>query len=369
MNLNTSSWEPFQLLQIFDVDSGNKFDKSKMTSSLYSDINFVGRTGTNNGVVAVVDRFEDTEPYEAGNITLALGGSIGSCFIQDGPFYTSQNVAVLIPREEISLAAKQFLATIIRFESITNYVAFARELNAHIKTDFVIKLPVTLDGNPDYDFMDNYISGLNADVASIPDYFLNEGYDKACWYMENIDIDKFESEYAGIHTPSDIKLSDREWKEFEIQDLFNSFTGGDLIISETLQGDIPIASHTAENNGICMYAAEIENRPLFDHEISISLADRGTFHAARQKEDFYIGTRVKALVFKEEELNNNTISKYAIDFIVTVINHERFRFSYGRNCTNGLDSLIIKLPVNVLGRPDYEFMDNYMKSRPFSINV
>lgn len=370
MALNTKTWKPFYLPELFYIDSGNKFDKSKMTTSLYSEINFVGRTASNNGIVAVVDRIEDVKPYQEGYITLALGGSIGSCFIQDAPFYTSQNVAVLIPLDDkMTLKAKQFISTIIRNESVTNYIAFARELNAHIKTDFVIKLPVNKYEKPDYQYMEEYMSSLNSDIASIPDYFLNDGYNKACWYMDNIDVEKFEQKYAGVHTKANVKLSDRKWEKFQIKKIFKTYTGGDLILSNIIQGNIPIVSHSSENNGVDSYTMEIENRPLFDHTKSISLADRGTFFAARQKEDFYIGTRVKAMVFWDEVFNNNTITPFAIDFIVTVINHERFRFSYGRNCTSGLDNLEIKLPVDANGNPDYLFMDAYIKSRPFSVNI
>ena len=105
---------------------------------------------------------EGTEPYKEGNLTVALGGEyLGSCFIQDYPFYTSQNVNVLIPKEDIDIFTKMFIAHLVRYESANNYKAFARELNAHIKTDFVIKLPATVFGKPDYEFMSKYIKSLS----------------------------------------------------------------------------------------------------------------------------------------------------------------------------------------------------------------
>ncbi len=39
------------------------------------------------------------KPFKAGLMTLALGGSLGSCFIQNKPFYTAQNVAILEEKE------------------------------------------------------------------------------------------------------------------------------------------------------------------------------------------------------------------------------------------------------------------------------
>lgn len=50
----------------------------------------------NNGVDIKVGYVNDVEPFEAGLVTVALGGSyLGSCFIQEEPFYTGQNVAVM----------------------------------------------------------------------------------------------------------------------------------------------------------------------------------------------------------------------------------------------------------------------------------
>lgn len=159
--LDTKDWVEFHLYDIFDIDSGNKFDRSKMSMGAPS-VNFIGRSSENNGITAYVDEIEGVEPYKKGYLTVALGGEyLGSCFVQDYPFYTSQNVNVLIPKEEIDIYAKMFIAHLVRFESANNYKAFARELNAHIKNGFVIKLPVTDVGMPDYNFMSNYIKSLS----------------------------------------------------------------------------------------------------------------------------------------------------------------------------------------------------------------
>jgi len=397
--MNIDNFREFYLWKLFEINSGNSFDKSKMNISFFSTVNFIGRTNRNNGITAVVDEIEYVKPYEEGNITLALGGNIGSCFIQTKPFYTSQNVVVLIPlKERISVEMKQFICTLIRNESLNNYMAFARELNAHIKKDFIIKLPIMVDNEntpvidaekkwseegyiPDWQFMENYIKSLNGDVSSIPDYFLNEGYNKACWYMDNIDYSKFEKEYAGVYAQKEIKLTDRVRKKFRIEELFEIFTGEDFILSDIEEGDIPVVSHTSENNGIANYSFEIENRKIFDCTKTISLADRGKFFATIQKNDFYIGTRVKALVFK-----NIVPSKYTMLFVVTILNYEKFRFSYGRNATNGLNKLIIELPIMVDNKntpvidaekkwseegyiPDWQFMEDYIKSKKFSLKV
>ena len=124
-------------------------------------INFVGRSGINNGVTTVVDKIEGLEPYKAGCLTLSLGGAyLGSCFVQDKEFYTSQNVVVLIPKFDMNIYVKQFICSVIFKEGNTHYRAFIDELNKHIKRDFEFPLPVDNQGNADFEYMENYIKNL-----------------------------------------------------------------------------------------------------------------------------------------------------------------------------------------------------------------
>ena len=131
---------------MFDIDMGTKLDRSKM-KTVHPSINFVGRANINNGITTCVDEINTVKPYPSGYMTLALDGEyLGSCFIQPEPFYTSQNVIVLIPNEKMTDNIKRFIATMIFKESRSKYKAFVDELNCHIKTDFSIYLPITSTG-------------------------------------------------------------------------------------------------------------------------------------------------------------------------------------------------------------------------------
>lgn len=160
--INVSGWAKFHLYDayLFDIDMGTKLDKSKMTET-NPEVNFVGRANKNNGITSKVDIINGIVPYESGNLTLSLGGEyLGSCFIQPEKFYTSQNVVVLKPKHTMSDNVKRFIATMIFKEGRTHYKAFVDELNRHIKTDFQIYLPTTLSGEPDWDYMDNYMKSV-----------------------------------------------------------------------------------------------------------------------------------------------------------------------------------------------------------------
>lgn len=174
--LDTKEWKEFYLHRIFNAGMGNGID-AVVTTSNNPNYNYVSRDSNGNGVVGYIDEIEGETPFPAGSMSLALGGSfLGSCFVQNKPFYTAQNVAVLQEKVPMSDYTKLFLATLIRNECKIKYQAFGRELNAHFRKDFTIKLPVKKQGNvpvmddkkvfsddgyiPDWEWMENYIKRL-----------------------------------------------------------------------------------------------------------------------------------------------------------------------------------------------------------------
>lgn len=175
-SLDVKKWEFFFLKDICQISMGNKLDYAVMTTENPA-INFVGRSADNQGVAGKVDIIPTISPYKAGSISVALGGTLGSSYVQTEDFYTSQNVAVLEFDDEISVYTKLFITTSIMNESKYKYFPFGRELNTHIRTDFGFALPIKRDANgspiidecrrfspngyiPDWQFMEDYIKSL-----------------------------------------------------------------------------------------------------------------------------------------------------------------------------------------------------------------
>jgi len=176
VHINHADWHSFLLHKLFNASMGNGID-AVITTNDNPKYNYVSRDSNGNGVVGFVDEIEGEEPFPSGAMSLALGGSfLGSCFIQKKPFYTAQNVAVLQEKVPLSNHTKLFISTLIRNECKIKYHAFGRELNAHFRKDFTIKLPVKQDANgivydethefsndgyvPDWDWMDSYMKSL-----------------------------------------------------------------------------------------------------------------------------------------------------------------------------------------------------------------
>lgn len=58
---------------------------------------------------------------------------------------------------------------------------------------------------------------------------------------------------------------------------------------------------------------------------------------------------------------------FIYSFLKTIINQNKYRYSYGRGVvTNEYYNLNFILPIDDLGNPNWEYMEQYIKSLPYS---
>lgn len=335
--IDTMEWGEFHLYDIFSISMGNKFDRSKMCE-VDEGINFVGRSALTNGVACAVTSVEDkkgntVQPYPAGDITIALGGSIGAAFVQDREFYTSQNVCVLHTDDpSITERVKWFVAASIT-ASCGNYEAFTDELNRHIRTDFTIRLPVDKTGQPDWAYMESYMANLETKVA-----------DSLTLLQAAKDAEKK-------------KVDTREWGEFRVGELFDIKRPAARSEKKYCEGEINYVSSGAFNNGVANKLMPLPNE-LLDRGgcITVSPLDGSSFY---QEEDFLGrgGSGASILILYNSHLNRNNAL-----FICSVIRSSANGFGY-TDLLNGenLKSLTIKLPMDKTGQPDWAYMEEYMR--------
>lgn len=85
---------------LFNVRYGHSLELNRMTLATSCDgIAFASRKMGDNGVAAFVSPIRDVPPATPGQISVALGGNgVLSAFLQERPFYTGRDVAILSPR-------------------------------------------------------------------------------------------------------------------------------------------------------------------------------------------------------------------------------------------------------------------------------
>ena len=309
---------------LFNVEYGNLFDANKMIFDPNTDINFISRTSKNNGCVGSVKMYKNTEPYPEGLITVSLGGSfLLSSFVQPKPFYTAQNVAVLTPKQKMTLSEKLFYCSCLPMNRF-RYCAFGREANRTLKT---IKIP-----------------------SKIPSWVYDVSY-----------------ELYNLKTPlnkNKPKLTDRNWKCFSYPDIFD-IKKGYYNKTPKNEGTIPFISATRENNGISFYC----DKSVLDVTIEgncLTVVNNGssmgeTFY---QSEGSLYGVKHDVNVLR---LKNQKLNVYIAMFLIPLIKMDKIRFHFGRKWRiKRMKKSKINLPVNKKGQPDWEFMENYIKSLRFS---
>ena len=152
-----------------------------------------------------------------------------------------------------------------------------------------------------------------------------------------------------------IKLNDRKWKYFNYEKIFNS----------NLRGKRLIADHREEGNVLYFSASEFNNgwtdsiaNPLFKEKDSIIYTTFGDAYYIQG--EFTASDEVT--IFKDRKLNI-----YTGLFISTVMTKNKYKYSFGRKAfKNKWINDLIPLPVDKHNNIDWKFMEDYIKSLPYS---
>lgn len=336
MNLFDREYREFTLEDIFIIKYGVNLELVNCIECEKTDkdkVNFVSRTAENNGVSAYVKKIDGIEPQKAGLISVAGGGSVLSTFLQSEPFYSGRDLYTLEAKESISDYSKLFIITII--EQNKYKYSYGRQANRTLQ-DLVLKLPVNKEGNLDYQYMEDCIKSLHYKPITTTNH---------------------------KNTSFDIKAN--KWQDFLLSDYFDITAGIYHYPDEFEEGLTPYYSASNENNGISCY---IDLKPDFKGNCIITGKIGCTaFYAPT---DFCATSDVN--IFSPKFRMTPAIGL----FIVSVINYgENYKWAYGRQCRVGNSKKIsISLPAIVNNQtnkyePDWEFMENYIKSLPYGDRI
>lgn len=285
-------------------------------------INFVSRTEKNNGISAFVTKIADLKPNPAHSISVAGGGSVLSSFYQKEPYYSGRDIYILIPKTEMSEVKMLFYAFCLTKNKYR--YSYGRQANKSLKHILVPKNMPSNFANIDYDSLNN----LN---------------------VENV-----------IH--KNFELNVDTWELFDASRVFslekckcNSAT--DLLESGN---DIYYIGAKKSNNGVMQRVGYVEDLVSKGNCIVFIGDGQGSVGFVTYQLVDFIGSTTLICGYHPK------LNKYNALFLVTVLDLERFKYSFGRKY--GMKQLLktkIKLPAKN-GQPDFDFMEDYIKSLPYS---
>lgn len=348
MNLNFDTWKKYRLDDIFDIRKGKRLTAEDQIDGITP---YIGAIDSNNGISNYIEQ----EPIHQGNtISLSYNGSVGEAFYQPKPFWATDDVNVLYFRKENGVDFNEyiglFICTVLKQEKYR--YCYGRKWVLDSMKETVIELPSKSD-LPDWQFMEDYIKYLNCKPINT------------------------------INSSLDVKtLDSTEWKEFSLSSLFDVvLSKGDIKIDDVEIGNIPLVSSGETNNGIVGYIDENG-----DGKAEIFEANKLTIdmfcNAFYQPDAFYSVSHGRVNILSPKF----PMTKYIGLFLSALIKKEQYKFSYGRAVYSSVATeIVIKLPVlhdsngAIIDNkkefspkgyaPDWEYMENYIKSLPYGDKI
>ncbi len=314
-----------KLNELFRVIYGNKFDLNKMTLQRRSEggVGFVGRAEQNHGVSATVAPIPGVAPFPAGLISVALGGTRLLCsFIQEHPFYTAQNVAVLDPFLPMSHGQKLYFCLCIR-KNRFRYGAFGREANRTLRT---LQVP---------------------DLVGIPPWTA----DSAGKGPVVSELGKLLDEMAALSEarPASGTGSDSGEKLVPLCDLFDVVYGSNLELNRLVlcRDGVNFVSRSARNNGVSAKVEPIPGLTPIPGGVLTVAGGGSVLETFFQANPFYSGRDLYYLrpieVMSPEEML----------FYAHCVRQNRYRYSYGRQANRTLKAILVpsrgRIPAWVYG--------------------
>lgn len=312
-----------KLSEIFDIVYGNQFDLNKMSVSDESYINFVSRGATNLGVVSKVDKFNEKEPFPSGCITVALGGSVLSSFVQTEEFYTGQNVKVLKPKSKMSFELLVYYALCIEKNKF-RYSSHGREANVTLN-DIIVPT-----------------------CSEIP-------------FDHNFNIETEINNLKASKNNNQLLLTDVKFKNFLIKDIFDvtgTKTTSIIELKKIGEGEYPYVTTSRKNFG---QNGKFNHFTENGHVLTLESAVNGVC--------FYQGKEFSASDHVEKLTPKNEVSKEFLIYVSVLINRQTFRFNYGRKANQDrIKNMVINLPV-INNEINYKFIDDFIGSLEFSNQI
>jgi len=323
--LKDKQWSEFFIDELGVIKSGKDIAQKNMVDG---NTPYISATSINNGINNFVDN--ENNSLESKCISINRTGSVGYAFYHEYTALFSNNCRKFILNEHNNKYVSLFIVNQIKQQKEKysyGYIMGTGRLKRQ-----KIMLPIDNYGNPDFEFMEEYVKNkyenLIQNILKRIDEKLNE--------LNFVDI---------------VKLNEKDWSPFFIDEIGDIHSGKDITKINMIMGDIPYISSTSKNNGINAFVGN-NNTTLESNCISIN----------RNGSVGYAFYHPYSALFSNDcrklKINKN---KHVSLFIVNQIKQQKEKYNYGYKMGTGrLKRQQIMLPISEEGEPDYNYMEQYM---------
>lgn len=325
---------------MFEIKNTFSFNKEKLTNG--DEYDYVTRTSLNQGILQSTGFVNKRNLNEAG--VWSLGLLQMDFFYRKRQWYAGQFVRKIIPKIKLTQNSVLFFTTLLNCQKKILLSVLVRDVDKTFN-NLKIQLPITANGEIDFDFMESFIAELEAErVRELEAYLKVTGLS---------DTTLSPDEKSALNT-----LNSKTWSEFELGKLF-TFKG---IKQSKSQKEIP-----TDQNGIPYIVQSTTNNMCSRYVNKQYLID--TNELPNKGNAIVLGVTLPAISYQPKEFGASQIIEARSDFLnkqnglffVTAIYKQMYQFSYQNK--PGIEiykNLKIKLPITANGEIDFDFMESFI---------
>ncbi|MCI7548979.1 MAG: restriction endonuclease subunit S [Campylobacter sp.] len=292
----------------------------------------------NQGVAEFIAYDNELKIYE-NHLTIDM---FCNCFYRNYKFLCDDNILVFLPKIDISNKSLLFMTSAINKDKAK--FGYEKQYRQKSFAEHKIKLPITQNGEIDFDFMESFIAELEAErVRELEAYLKASGLS---------DTTLSPDEKSALNT-----WNSRIWQEFRIGDFFDIRNTTGLNTDKLNDGlEYDYITRTSNNQGILQTTGLVNQSNLNEAGVwSLGLLQMDFFYRKRQ---WYAGQFVRKIIPKIK------LSKNAILFFTTLLNCQKkiLLSVLVRNVDETFKNLKIQLPITANGEIDFDFMESFIKA-------
>lgn len=154
--VDVSAWVEFRVGDLFDVVLSSDDLQPKNLNE--GQMPLVSSGMNNNGICAMVDETIDANIFEASTITVDM---FGKAFYQPDEYFAVSHGRINILKPHVALTEAQGLYLQSVLDSVLDgSYSYSRMCTSKKLADDAIRLPATLDGEPDWAYMEEYMRAV-----------------------------------------------------------------------------------------------------------------------------------------------------------------------------------------------------------------
>ncbi len=328
MKLDDREWKPFELYSIFKVSHGKRLTKEYRLSGKTP---LITAGFANQGVADFISN--DQACYDNA-VTIDM---FCNSFYKPFSVIGDDNI-YFIQSTDINQYTGAFISVCIANQSsVYNY---GKQVREKVLKRFKIMLPVTNDGQPDYQFMEDYIRELMAEKKKQYREYVKQRIAELCAGSDSQQVDLKSM------------IDSHEWAPFQIDTIFNILPGKRLVAADSNPGDRPFIGALDNSNGVARFVSD-KNGSLDKNVLGVNYNGNGMVIGFYHPYECIFSDDVKRFHLKHYEDN-----QFVLLFLKACIllQKKKFGYLYKFNAERMAHTSIM-LPVSENGMPDYAFME------------